>query len=166
MDLKPTLIKLLFNSLHGAILFFAFFAVFSAANIVAVVFFTEEKSWFEMSWELVTGGSFGALAGLLFYLLIGGIGFVAGPLIYGSLGLLSLIIGGTLTGLGFGTIANAFRHPDNLNYINPGFSLVQSLEQLVDLRSPIFSIKRCHGLSLIKLPNKSGSNFNARVSEA
>jgi len=124
MDLKPTLIKLLFNSLHGAILFFAFFAVFSAANIVAVVFFTEEKSWFEMSWELVTGGSFGALAGLLFYLLIGGIGFVAGPLIYGSLGLLSLIIGGTLTGLGFGTIANAFRHPDNLNYINPGFSLV------------------------------------------
>ena len=82
---------------------------------IAVVLGIEKKSWFERSWDLLAGGSFGAIAGLAFFLLFGAIGWVSGA-IYGSLGLLSLMLGGALGGLGLGTIVNIVRDPSHYNF--------------------------------------------------
>lgn len=99
---------------------------------MALVYFTllaagalgiEEKSWFERSWDLLAGGSFGAMAGMVFFLLFGAIGWVSG-VVYGSLGLLSLMLGGALGGLGLGTIVNMMRHPDDYNVNYPTFFFI------------------------------------------
>ena len=88
----------------------AFMAVMCVAVQVAIAWGVDKKSWLQMSWEYLLGGSFGAMAGLAFFLVFGAIGWVCGAL-YGSLGLLWLMVGGAMGGLGLGALANLLRNP-------------------------------------------------------
>jgi len=94
----------------------AVFMAFMYASLqIGVVWGIEKKSWWLVSWELVAGGSAGALAGLTFFLLFGAIGWVCGPL-YGVVGLFWLMVGGGLGGLGVGALANIARNPERYNF--------------------------------------------------
>lgn len=104
---KPVVLKLIRLAI--------FMAVMYVALQIAVSFGIQSKSWFQMSWELVAGGSFGAIAGLAFFLIFGAIGWVCGA-IYGSIGLLWLMVGGALGGLGLGALANIVRNPQRYNF--------------------------------------------------
>jgi hypothetical protein len=97
--------------LHVAV----FMAVMYVAIQVGVAWGIEKKSWLLVSWELVAGGSLGALAGLSFFILFGAIGWVCGTL-YGAVGLFWLMVGGGLGGLGLGTPANIARNPERYNF--------------------------------------------------
>lgn len=92
--------------------------VMYAVTQLALFLGVDEKSWFQQSWELVTGGSIGLLAGVVFFLVFGAIGWVSGP-IYGAIGLLGMAAGGALGGLGLGALVNVIRDPDhyNISYI-------------------------------------------------
>jgi hypothetical protein len=87
-----------------------FMAVMYVAIQLAIAWGVDKKSWLEMSWEYLLGGSLGAMAGLAFFLLFGAIGWVCGAL-YGSLGLFWLMVGGAMGGLGLGALANIVRNP-------------------------------------------------------
>jgi hypothetical protein len=82
-----------------------FLAVMFVAIQVAIVIGVERKSWLQLSWEFLVGGS-----GVVFFVIFGAIGWVCGAL-YGGLGLLSLMVGGALGGLGLGAVANIARSP-------------------------------------------------------
>ena len=112
---KPIALKLIRYAVLMAVLY--------VALLIAIVWGIEEKSWIERSWDLLAGGSFGAMAGLVFFLLFGAIGWVTGA-IYGSLGLLSLMLGGALGGLGLGAVVNIARNPDHYNFNLPTLILV------------------------------------------
>jgi len=112
---KPIALKLIRVAVFMALVYFTLLA----AGALGV----EDKSWFERSWDLLAGGSFGAVAGLVFFLLFGAIGWVSG-VVYGSLGLLSLMMGGALGGLGLGTIVNMVRHPDDYTVNYPLFFFI------------------------------------------
>jgi hypothetical protein len=60
-------------------------AIMYAAIQLAFYLGVEEKSWWQRSWEIVTGGGLGLLAGLSFFLLFGAVGWVSG-VAYGALG--------------------------------------------------------------------------------
>ena len=74
----------------------------------------EEKSWLQRSWEFLAGGTVGLVAGLLFFLLVGAIGWVSGP-VFGAVGVIGLAAGGALGGLGLGALVNVVRDPDKYN---------------------------------------------------
>lgn len=78
---------------------------------LAIVLGVEKKELYKYAWDLIAGGSTGALMGLLFFLMFGAIGWVSGA-IYGSIGLISLILGGALGGLGLGSLVHIARNPD------------------------------------------------------
>jgi ABC-type Na+ efflux pump permease subunit len=117
------------------------YAVFLAVMYVAIqlslAWGVEKKAWWQMSWELIAGGSIGAIAGLLFFAVFGSVGWVCGAL-YGALGLLSLMLGGALGGLGLGAIVHVLRDPQKYNYDWPvivavlvcGFVLARALSVL------------------------------------
>ena len=91
---------------------------FSAAFIclgLMYVFGVEEKTIFEKSLGFFSGGAIGGLLGLLAFLFIGTIGWVAGAL-YGAIGVFSLIAGGILGGMGLGSIVDIIRNPDDYNF--------------------------------------------------
>lgn len=116
----------------------AFSAVMYIALYFAFVLGVEEKSWFERTWDFLAGGSIGAIAGLVFFVAFGAIGWVSGAL-YGSIGLLSLMVGGGLGGLGLGAIANILRDPEKYNFNWPvilavlltGFIVAHFISQIV-----------------------------------
>lgn len=90
---------------------------------VALSLGVERKSWLHLSWEFLAGGSLGAIAGVTFFLLFGAIGWVCGAL-YGSISLLSLMIGGGLGGLGLGALANILRSPENYIFHWPTIGVI------------------------------------------
>jgi hypothetical protein len=138
---KPIALKFIRFTVFLVLVYFALLA----AGALGV----EEKSWFERSWDLLAGGSLGAMAGLLFFLLFGAIGWVSGA-IYGSLGLLSLLIGGGLGGLGLGTIVNMVRHPDDYNVNLPVFFSIL----FVGVAFAYFLSKLAEGWASKKLPDR------------
>ena len=79
---------------------------------LAILFGVEKKSFLAIAWDQVAGGSTGAIAGVAFFIIIGGIGWVSGA-IYGSLGLIALVAGGALVGLGLGSLLNIARNPSH-----------------------------------------------------
>ncbi|MBN8450222.1 MAG: hypothetical protein J0M13_14660 [Candidatus Accumulibacter sp.] len=83
----------------------------------------ERKSWLQLSWEFLVGGTLGAIAGVAFFFIFGAIGFVCGAL-FGSLGLLSLMLGGALGGLGLGALVNIARDPQRYNFHWPTISAI------------------------------------------
>lgn len=93
-------------------------AIMYAATQLAFYLGIEEKSWWQRSWEIVTGGGLGLLAGLSFFLLFGAVGWVSG-VAYGALGLLGLATGGALGGLGLGALLKVARHPEQYNISIP-----------------------------------------------
>ena len=93
-----------------------FIAIMYAGIQLAIYFGLEEKTWFQRSWEFVTGGTLGILAGIGFFIFFGSIGWVCGPSLYGAIGLLGLSAMGALGGLGVGAIINIIRDPDAFNY--------------------------------------------------
>jgi hypothetical protein len=105
--------------LHCAV----FLAVMFVAIQVAIVIGVERKSWLQLSWEFLVGGSLGAIAGVVFFVIFGAIGWVCGAL-YGGLGLLSLMVGGALGGLGLGAVANIARNPHEYNFHWPSIIAV------------------------------------------
>jgi hypothetical protein len=131
---KPLALKLIRVTVFMAVMFIAL--------QIAISFGVEKKSWFQRSWELVVGGSFGALAGLTFFLVVGAIGWVSGVL-YGSVGLIGLMIGGALGGLGMGALANIIRNPQSYNFHWPiligvllmGWLLAKVLSSWVEKRA-------------------------------
>ncbi len=96
--------------------------IFSVVTYVAVqlaiYWGVDEKSWWQMSWEFVTGGSLGAIAGLAFFVIVGAVGWVSGP-IFGSIGLLGLMAGGALGGMGLGALVSIARNPSDFNFSMP-----------------------------------------------
>jgi hypothetical protein len=58
----------------------------------------------------------GGLAGLLVFLFIGTIGWVAAGVFYGALGLFSLVAGGILGGLGLGSVVDVIRNPGDYSF--------------------------------------------------
>ena len=95
-----------------------FLAVMFVAIQVAIVIGVERKSWLQLSWEFLVGGS-----GVVFFVIFGAIGWVCGAL-YGGLGLLSLMVGGALGGLGLGAVANIARNPHEYNFHWPSIIAV------------------------------------------
>ena len=91
-----------------------FMVIMYAASQLALNLGVEEKSWWQRSWEIFTGGGLGLLAGLSFFLLFGAVGWVSG-VAYGALGLLGLATGGALGGLGLGALLNVARNPEKYN---------------------------------------------------
>ena len=92
-----------------------FYVVMCISFLFAYLLGVEKKTLLERFTDIFLGGTFGAGLGLAFFLLVGGIGFVSGP-IFGSLGVISLAIGGGLGGLGLGSIAHVLRNPGQYNF--------------------------------------------------
>lgn len=90
-------------------------AVMYVAIQVALAYGVERKTWLQLSWEFIAGGSVGAIAGVAFFLVFGAVGWVCGAL-YGSVGLIALMFGGALGGLGLGAVANILRNPQSYEF--------------------------------------------------
>lgn len=105
--------------------YITFAVVMYAAIQLALYFGVEQKSLFQRSWELLTGGGIGLLAGVAFFVIFGAIGWVSGP-IYGAIGLLGLATGGALGGLGLGALVNVIRNPGKftINYFTVASFLI------------------------------------------
>lgn len=93
-------------------------AVMYAAIQLAIYLGVEEKSWLQLYWDIIAGGSIGVTAGAVFFVLFGAIGWVSG-LAYGAIGLIGMATGGALGGLGLGALVNVIRHPEryDINYV-------------------------------------------------
>ncbi|GAB3477122.1 hypothetical protein [Polaromonas eurypsychrophila] len=109
-----------------------FSAVMYATIQIALSLGVERKSWLQLSWEFLAGGSFGAMAGMAFFILFGAIGWVCGAL-YGSIGLWMLMIGGGLGGLGLGALANIIRNPQRYTFHWPTILAVAAVGILLAL---------------------------------
>lgn len=120
--MKSAAVRLIRSAVWLAVMYFAL--------QLAVVLGVEKKSWLQMSWELVFGGSIGAIAGLTFFFLFGAIGWVCGAF-YGAVGLVSLMVGGALGGLGLGVLANIFRNPQKYVFAWPTILLVVAIGLVV-----------------------------------
>ena len=105
----------------------------------------EEISWWQRSWEFVTGGTLGLLAGVAFFVIFGSIGWVCGPL-FGAIGLFGLAFGGALGGLGLGALAHIIRDPSRYNFSWPTIIFVLLiggiLSKLVSSRVALFIERR------------------------
>lgn len=102
------------NATVRLVQFIVFSIVMYATIQLAIFLGFEEKSWWQKSWEILTGGFLGASVGVLFFLVVGAVGWVSGP-IFGALGLFGLMMGGALGGMGLGALANIIRNPDDYN---------------------------------------------------
>jgi hypothetical protein len=80
------------------------------------VFGVEKKTIFEIFAGFFSGGVIGGLAGLLVFLFIGTIGWVAAGVFFGALGLFSLVAGGILGGLGLGSVVDVIRNPGDYSF--------------------------------------------------
>ena len=89
--------------------------VFIGVSCIGIALGVEEKSLWEKAWGSLTAGSLGAVAGLGFFLLVGAVGWVSGP-VFGAIGALGLITGGALGGMGLGNIVDIFRNPGNYKF--------------------------------------------------
>ena len=78
----------------------------------------DRKSWFEIFFDILGGGTAGAAVGVICFLVFGAIGWVSGA-IYGALGLFSLMLGGALGGLGLGALVHILRNPAHYNFNFP-----------------------------------------------
>lgn len=115
-----------------------FVTVMYFALQLALYWGVETKPWLQRSWEFVTGGALGAIAGFAFFVLVGTIGWVSGP-VFGAVGLLGLMGGGVLGGMGLGAVVHIVRDPDNYNFnvsaialtILIGLVLARALSSLV-----------------------------------
>ena len=94
---------------------FAPVAVFLGVTYVGILVGVEKKALWERAWGFLAGGSIGAFAGLGFFLVVGAIGLVSGPL-FGAIGVFGLIAGGALGGMGLGAIVDIVRNPGDYNY--------------------------------------------------
>ena len=65
----------------------AFVGVMYFAIQLAIHLGIEKKTWWQFSWEIITGGTLGAIAGVAFFVLVGAVGLVSGAM-FGALGLL------------------------------------------------------------------------------
>jgi len=92
-----------------------FMAIMYAFLQLAIALGIEEKAIHIYAWDLIAGGTTGALMGVLFFLVFGGIGWVSG-VIYGSIGLVSLMLGGALGGLGLSSIVHVARNPERYEF--------------------------------------------------
>lgn len=92
----------------------ASFTVMYIAIQISIWLGVEKKTFFQKSWDIITGGTLGLFAGGAFFLLIGAIGLVSGPF-SASIGLFGLMFGGVLGGMGLGTIVNILRNPSDYN---------------------------------------------------
>ena len=82
------------------------------ACIQTILFFAvEKKSFFQIFADIIGGGTAGAAAGAIFFLVFGAIGFVSGA-IYGAFGLFALMVGGALGGMGLGALVHIARNPN------------------------------------------------------
>lgn len=95
--------------------FCVFWGIIFIGCKLAIFFGVEEKGLFQRAWDIITSGSIGALAGLGFFLIYGGVGLVSGTL-HGALGLISLVTAGGLSGLGLGSIIYIMRDPEKYNF--------------------------------------------------
>jgi len=91
-----------------------FMVIMLAFLLLAITLGIEKKAFHTYAWDLIAGGSTGALTGLLFFLVFGGVGWVSGA-IYGSIGLISLMLGGALGGLGLSSIVHVQDTPIIMN---------------------------------------------------
>lgn len=94
-------------SVLGAILYFT--------TLLAFYLGVEEKSFFQKHWDILTGGGLGWVFGIGAFIVVGTVGWVAGPL-YGAVGLITMATGGFLGGLGLGSIVHMLRNPSDYNY--------------------------------------------------
>jgi len=92
-----------------------FMAIMYAFLQLAIALGVDKKAIHTYAWDLIAGGSTGALMGLLFFLVFGGVGWVSGA-IYGSIGLVSLMLGGALGGLGLSSIVHVARNPNRYEF--------------------------------------------------
>jgi len=90
-------------------------AVFLGVTGIGIFLGVEEKPLWERAWAFLAGGSLGAFAGLGFFLMVGAVGLVSGPL-FGAIGVFGLIAGGALGGMGLGAIVDIVRNPGNYSY--------------------------------------------------
>lgn len=93
----------------------SFTAVFGCALLLAYLFGVEKKSWWQLSWEFVTGGAVGVAAGAFFFFWFGAVGLVSGAL-FGALSLAGLVASGFVGGLGLGAVVHLLRHPERYNF--------------------------------------------------
>lgn len=110
MNRKRVLLRLLEFGIFWGI-------IFIGCNL-AILLGVEEKSLFQRLGEIFSGGTIGALAGLGFFLIYGGVGLVSGAL-HGAIGLISLVAAGGLSGMGVGSIFYVLRDPDKYNFTWP-----------------------------------------------
>ena len=103
---KPLALKLIKVAVYATVMYLSL--------LIGFAWGVEEKTWFQMSWDLIAGGAIGALTGFLFFITFGAIGWVCGAL-YGALGVVSLVFGGAIGGLGLGSFVNFLRAPDSYN---------------------------------------------------
>lgn len=101
--------------LQRLILIAAPLSVFLTAAYIGLSLGVEVKPWWERAWGFLVGGSLGAVVGIGFFIFVGSIGWVSGPL-FGAVGLLGLAAGGALGGLGLGSIVDIIRSPQNYNF--------------------------------------------------
>ena len=100
------------RSLQRIILLAVPVSVFLTVTCIGLLLGGEPKPWWERAWGSVAGGSLGAILGIGFFIFVGAIGWVSGPL-FGAVGLLGLAAGGALGGLGLGSIVDMIRNPQD-----------------------------------------------------
>lgn len=84
---------------------FAPLAVFLSAVFVAVAIGVERKPWWQDAFGLIGGGTLGALLGWGFFIFVGAVGWVSGP-IFGAIGAIGIVVGGALGGMGLGSVVD------------------------------------------------------------
>jgi hypothetical protein len=107
MEPTPKSVKLLQTAVSMAVMY--------VAIQLAIHGGIEAKSWWQLSWEFIAGGSIGAAAAVLFFVVFGAIGWVSGAL-FGTIGLVGLMAGGALGGLGLGALVHLVRNPPHYNF--------------------------------------------------
>ena len=108
----------------------AFVGVMYFAIQLAIHLGIEKKTWWQFSWEIITGGTLGAIAGVAFFVLVGAVGLVSGAM-FGALGLLGPAAGGALGGLGLGALVHIANNPDRYNFNWPVITVVLILGLLI-----------------------------------
>ena len=83
--------------------FFALFLTWTAD--LAVYFGVREKTFWEKFWDIFAGGGAGAIVSIGAFLVIGTVGWVAGPL-YGAFGIFTFFAAGAGIGLGAGGLVH------------------------------------------------------------
>ncbi len=103
------------------------FGVFIYASVsIAAYFGVDEKSFFLKYWDIIAGGGIGWVVGIGTFIVVGTVGWVAGPL-YGAVGLFAMATGGLLGGLGLGGVVNMIRNHKDFDFNRPIIILVLAI---------------------------------------